>query len=99
MPSVLFVNPPLVLDEDFIDYPYFANHGLLACAALAARAGAAVDVTMPLRCGSGRHRRTEGGFILGGARRLRRRLPDGRTTWSPRGFRFLRIEGACGNTR
>ena len=27
------------LDDDFIDYPYFANHGLLACAGLAARSG------------------------------------------------------------
>jgi MoaA/NifB/PqqE/SkfB family radical SAM enzyme len=66
MPRILFVNPPLVLDEDFIDYPYFANHGLLACAALAARAGAAVDVhdafALPA---SGRHRRAAGGFVLG----------------------------------
>lgn len=66
MPRFLFVNPPLVLDEDFIDYPYFANHGLLACAGLAARSGAQVDVydafALPA---SGRHRRMEGGFILG----------------------------------
>jgi hypothetical protein len=44
MPRILFINPPLVLDEDFIDYPYFANHGLLACAGLAARAGAQVEI-------------------------------------------------------
>lgn len=66
MSRFLFVNPPLVLDEDFIDYPYFANHGLLACAGLAARNGAQVDVydafALP---GSGRHRRAEGGYILG----------------------------------
>jgi MoaA/NifB/PqqE/SkfB family radical SAM enzyme len=66
MPHVLFVNPPLVLDEDFIDYPYFANHGLLACAGLAARSGAQVEVydafALPA---SGRHRRADGGFILG----------------------------------
>jgi MoaA/NifB/PqqE/SkfB family radical SAM enzyme len=66
MPRLLLVNPPLVLEDDFIDYPYFANHGPLACAALAARAGARVDVydgfALP---GSGRHRRGEGGFILG----------------------------------
>ena len=66
MQRFLFVNPPLVLDEDFIDYPYFANHGLLACAGLAARAGAAVEVhdafAMPA---SGRHRRASGGFVLG----------------------------------
>jgi hypothetical protein len=44
MQRCLFINPPLVLDEDFIDYPYFANHGLLACAGLAARSGAAVEI-------------------------------------------------------
>lgn len=66
MPRFLFVNPPLVLDEDFIDYPYFANHGLLACAGLAARAGARVDVYDAFaRPSSGRHRRLEGGFVLG----------------------------------
>ena len=66
MPRYLFVNPPLVLDADFIDYPYFANHGLLACAGMAARAGAQVEVydafALP---GSGRHRRAAGGFVLG----------------------------------
>src|SRR6185436_10269179 len=66
MPRILFINPPLVLDEDFIDYPYFANHGLLACAGLAARAGAQVEIhdafALP---GSGRHRRAAGGFVLG----------------------------------
>ncbi|MGH7785628.1 MAG: radical SAM protein [Candidatus Binatia bacterium] len=66
MPRFLFVNPPLVLDEDFIDYPYFANHGLLACAGLAAKQGAEVAVhdafALPA---SGRHRRAAGGWILG----------------------------------
>ena len=66
MPRFLFVNPPLVLDDDFIDYPYFANHGLLACAALATRAGVQADVhdafALPA---SGRHRRPDGGFVLG----------------------------------
>src|SRR5437016_10050680 len=66
MQRFLFVNPPLVLDEDFIDYPYFANHGLLACAGLAARAGAQVEFydafALP---DSGRHRRAAGGFVLG----------------------------------
>jgi len=66
MPRLLFVNPPLVLGEDFIDYPYFANHGLLACAGLAARAGAQVDIydafALP---GSGRHPRADGGIVLG----------------------------------
>ncbi len=62
----LFINPPLVLEDDFIDYPYFANHGLLACAGLAARSGADVTVhdafALP---DSGRHRRDAGGWVLG----------------------------------
>jgi MoaA/NifB/PqqE/SkfB family radical SAM enzyme len=66
MARFLFVNPPLVLDEDFIDYPYFANHGLLACAGLAASRGARVEVydafALP---DSGRHPRLAGGWILG----------------------------------
>ena len=66
MARFLFVNPPLVLDEDFIDYPYFANHGLLACAGLAASRGAQVEVydafALPA---SGRHPRLAGGWILG----------------------------------
>src|SRR5947208_14715422 len=66
MARFLFLNPPLVLDDDFIDYPYFANHGLLACAGLAARSGADVAVhdafALP---DSGRHRRAGGGYVLG----------------------------------
>ncbi|MBI3784744.1 MAG: hypothetical protein HY270_15230, partial [Deltaproteobacteria bacterium] len=66
MPRFLFVNPPLVLDEDFIDYPYFANHGMLACAGLAARSGAQVDIHDAFALSdSGRHRRPAGGFVLG----------------------------------
>ena len=66
MQRLLFVNPPLVLDEDFIDYPYFANHGLLACAGLAARAGAQVEFYDAFALSaSGRHRRADGGFVLG----------------------------------
>src|ERR1043165_879624 len=66
MQRFLFINPPLVLDEDFIYYPYFANHGILACAGLAGRAGARAEVydafALPT---SGRHRREAGGFVLG----------------------------------
>src|SRR5262245_42668037 len=66
MSRFLFLNPPLVLEDDFIDYPYFANHGLLACAGLAARSGADVTVhdafALP---DSGRHRRAAGGSVLG----------------------------------
>ena len=102
MPRFLFVNPPLVLDEDFIDYPYFANHGLLACAALAARAGAAVDVhdafALPA---SGRHRRTEGGFVLGVDHdAFVAALPNGPYDVIAFGASvFLRIESAHAETR
>jgi len=98
----LFVNPPLVLDEDFIDYPYFANHGMLACAALAARAGAQVDVhdafALP---SSGRHRRAAGGFILGVEHRdFIDSLPDGSYDVVVLGASvFLRIESAHEETR
>lgn len=35
----LFLNPPLHLPADFVDYPWFAHHGLLVAAARVARAG------------------------------------------------------------
>src|SRR5690242_9186832 len=66
MARFLFINPPLVLEHDFIDYPFFANHGLLACAGLAARSGADVTVRDAFALpDSGRHRRPAGGFVLG----------------------------------
>ncbi|HYD46792.1 MAG TPA: radical SAM protein [Terriglobales bacterium] len=66
MPRLLFVHPPLVLDDDFIDYPYFADHGLLACAGLAARSGAQVELHDSFaQPDSGRHPRADGGYILG----------------------------------
>lgn len=66
MPRFLFVQPPLVVEDDFIDYPYFANHGLLACAGLTARAGAQVAVHDAFaQPSSGRHARPDGGFVLG----------------------------------
>ncbi len=66
MPRILFVNPPLVVDEDFIDYPTFANHGALACAGLASRSGAQVEIYDAAALeGSGRQPRAAGGWILG----------------------------------
>jgi MoaA/NifB/PqqE/SkfB family radical SAM enzyme len=102
MSRFLFINPPLVLEDDFIDYPFFANHGLLACAGLAARSGADVVVhdafALPA---SGRHRRVAGGWVLG--------VPHGEFVASlPRGKWdvvvlggpvFLRIENAHAETR
>jgi len=102
MARFLFLNPPLVLEDDFIDYPYFANHGLLACAGLAARSGADVSVhdafALP---GSGRHRRAHGGWILGvGHDEFVAALPRGRYEVVVLGAPvFLRIEAAHPETR
>ncbi|MCC6848750.1 MAG: radical SAM protein [Deltaproteobacteria bacterium] len=95
MARFLFINPPLVLEDDFIDYPFFANHGLLACAGLAARSGADVVVhdafALP---DSGRHRRTAGGWVLGvGHGAFAASLPRGRFDVVVLGNPvFLRIE-------
>jgi MoaA/NifB/PqqE/SkfB family radical SAM enzyme len=102
MPRFLFVNPPLVLDDDFIDYPYFANHGLLACAGLAARSGAQVEVhdafALP---DSSRHRRADGGYVLGVEHdAFVASLPDGPYDVIALGASvFLRIEAAHDETR
>ncbi len=102
MPRILFVNPPLVIDEDFIDYPTFANHGALACAGLAARSGAQVTVyDASAQPNSGRHRRDAGGWILGVEHaEYIAGLPDGAydvvVLAAPV---FLRIEDAHGETR
>ena len=102
MPRFLFVNPPLVLDDDFIDYPYFANHGLLACAGLAARSGAFVEVydafALP---SSGRHQRMEGGVVLGAEHdEFITGLPEGPYDVVALGASvFLRIESAHAETR
>lgn len=101
MARLLFVNPPLVLDDDFIDYPYFANHGLLACAGVAAQAGAAVEVYDAFaRPTSGRHRRPEGGFVLGAPHTdFVAALPDGAFDVVVLGAPvFLRIEAPHAET-
>lgn len=101
MPRFLFVNPPLVLDDDFIDYPYFANHGVLACAGLAARAGATIAVHDAFaQPGSGRHRRPQGGYVLGVAHdRFAAAAPDGPFDAVVLGAPvFLRIEAAHDET-
>ncbi len=41
----LFLNPTLHLPADFVDYPWFAHHGLLFAAARVARAGWQVKLT------------------------------------------------------
>ena len=101
MSRFLFVNPPLVLDEDFIDYPYFANHGLLACAGLAARCGAQVEVydafALP---DSGRHRRAGADSSSASSTRSSSpRLPDEPYDVVVLGASvFLRIEAAHAET-
>ena len=102
MSRFLFINPPLVLEDDFIDYPFFANHGLLACAGLAARSGADVVVhdafALP---SSGRHPRAAGGWVLGvGHDELIASLPRGKFDVIVLGGPvFLRIENAHPETR
>src|SRR6185369_16005539 len=102
MSRFLFINSPLVLEDDFIDYPFFANHGLLACAGLAARSGAEVRVhdafALP---DSGRHPRARGGWILGVRHdEFVASLPDGRYDVVVLGAPvFLRIEAAHPETR
>lgn len=108
MSRFLFINPPLVLEDDFIDYPFFANHGLLACAGLAARSGADVIVhdafALPT---SGRHRRAAAGeraargWILGVPHEeFVATLPHGRYDVVVLGGPvFLRIENAHAETR
>lgn len=43
-PSVLVINPPLLLDQGFIDYPFFAGLGALSNAAALRAAGCSVRV-------------------------------------------------------
>jgi MoaA/NifB/PqqE/SkfB family radical SAM enzyme len=78
-PRVLFVNPPLTLPRDFIDYPYFANHGLLSAAGWAARGGAEVAVADAFALpGSGRTALAGDRTLLGvPVAELEASLPDG----------------------
>ena len=64
--TALFVNPPLALGDDFIDYPWFASWGLLSSAALVARAGWTVRVVDAFAlAGSARHADGPGRWLLG----------------------------------
>lgn len=75
---LLFVNPPLVLGRDFIDYPWFADYGLLVAAARAMRAGARVRLVdafaMP---GSGAVAHPRGTWLGAGTEELEQALPEG----------------------
>jgi len=62
----LFLNPPIILGRDFIDYPWFAGHGVISTAAIVARAGWSVDVADAFaQHGSGRFEAPDGGYLLG----------------------------------
>ena len=76
---LLFVNPPLTLGPDFIDYPQFADIGLLFAAARAARAGGAVEVADAFALpGAGRQDDAAGRTRLGVAHAdLLAALPEG----------------------
>ncbi|MBI5478914.1 MAG: radical SAM protein [Deltaproteobacteria bacterium] len=65
---VAFLNPPLHLARDFIDYPYFGNVGLLQAAAVCREAGFEVAVLDAFARGdSDLTERPGGGLRLGGA--------------------------------
>ncbi|HOU54785.1 MAG TPA: radical SAM protein [Myxococcota bacterium] len=58
---ILFVQPPLHLPSDFVDYPWFADLGLLFAAARASRAGWRAQVVDAFALpGAGRSREGEG---------------------------------------
>lgn len=62
----LFVNPPLNLPADHVDYPCFVNLAVIAAAARVARAGWRVEVADATALpGSGRFARQDGGWLLG----------------------------------
>jgi len=63
--AVPLPQPPLVLDDDFIDYPYSPNHGLLACAGLARGGRGRLGSRRVALPDSGRPGRARGGWILG----------------------------------
>lgn len=61
----LFIQPPLLLGRDFIDYPWFADFAVLCGAARVARAGWHVEVADAFALpGAGRHPEGEG-WLLG----------------------------------
>lgn len=75
--NLLFVNPPLVLGPDFVDYPWFAHFGLLAAAARALRAGARVRLVDAFdRPGSGALPSPQGTWLGASTDELVAALPD-----------------------
>jgi MoaA/NifB/PqqE/SkfB family radical SAM enzyme len=66
--SIVFLNPPLRLASDFIDYPFFANLGLLSAAAACRAGGREVVVLDALAQPDSVLRREPGGTLaMGGA--------------------------------
>lgn len=66
-PRVLVVAPPLLLDEGFIDYPFFAGLGAASNAAALRAAGCEVALADAQAFPGAGARRLEGGGILAGA--------------------------------
>lgn len=64
-PGALFVNPPLHLPADFVDYPWFADHGVLLAAARVARAGWDVAVADAFALPSSGRAPDGDGWLLG----------------------------------
>jgi len=62
---VALVNPPLRLARDFIDYPFFANLGLLQAAAVCRAKGLEVFVVDGFALAGSRMVRHGAGFLLG----------------------------------
>ncbi|HEY3356934.1 MAG TPA: hypothetical protein VGQ83_27035 [Polyangia bacterium] len=66
--SIAFVNPPLRLLRDYIDYPHFGNLGLLQAAAVVRARGHAIVVRDAFAQSDSRLRVDgEGASVMGGA--------------------------------
>jgi MoaA/NifB/PqqE/SkfB family radical SAM enzyme len=65
MQKALFINPPIILQKDFIDYPYFANYYILEQAGRCAKAGFDVSVLDAFAQEKSGLYEVEGGYLLG----------------------------------
>ncbi len=65
--DVLIVNPPILLHEDFVDYPYFVNLGVLQNAAVLEKAGFSVRVADSLSIKGGELARENDSYYRLGA--------------------------------
>lgn len=63
--NALLIQPPIVLPKDFIDYPYFADYGLMTCAQMIKDAGFEVVIRNSLCLEGSRCHTSDNGFLLG----------------------------------